>query len=115
MNKQRYTTTIETGDSRKPVLAVYYSQVTGQAMWLYRGTRDGIKKAYYRARKREVRRQCSWKNRLKRREQNIRSVIDELLFMQPILTPMSSQQRKALRELKSIATAPVACGTPLGF
>lgn len=111
MNQQQNISIIPTNDAKKPFLAIRRSCTTGQAIWLHRGTRASISRAYYRTCKKESARVRWWCNRLKRRQQNIRLVLDELVGSLPILGTMTKQQRKALRELRSIEVEPVACDT----
>lgn len=111
MNQQQNISIIPTDNAKKPFLALRRSCTTGQPVWLYAGTRAGISRAYYRACKKESTRVRWWCNRLKRRQQNIRLVLDELIGSLPILGTVTKQQRKALRELRSIANEPVACDT----
>lgn len=111
MNQNPLITTIQTKDEKKPCLTVRRSCTTGQALWMHRGTKESIRRAYYRACKREMTRVRWWGNRLKRRSQNLRKMLDELLFAQPILAPMTEQQRTAIRVLQKMEAEPVACDT----
>jgi len=93
---------------------ICYSCVTGQPVWLYQGqSSEGMRKAYWRAAKKEQTRARWFQRRTERRTRRIQHLLDECLAAIPILGKLTKDQREAVRRLKVIiAGAGMAAALP---
>ena len=81
---------------------IRYSCVTGQAVWLYQGqSSEGMRKAYWRAAKKEQTRARWFQRRTERRTRRIQHLLDECLAAISILGEMTREQREAVRRLRA--------------
>lgn len=90
---------------RRPpkVTVIRYSCVTGKAVWLYQGqSTDGLRKMYWRARRKEQTRARWFMRRVECRKRNIQHLLDECMAALPILGELTEEQRDAVRRLKAI-------------
>ena len=93
---------------------IKYSGMTGRAVWLYQGSsKEGARKAYERVRRKESTRVRWWKNRMKRRAENILTFLDKLLAALPMMGGIPPEKRQAIRDLQRLADNPPPCDTGL--
>ena len=85
---------------------ICYSCVTGQPVWLYQGqSSEGMRKAYWRAAKKEQTRARWFQRRTDRRTRRIQHLLDECLAAIPILGKLTKEQREAVRRLAAAGLA----------
>lgn len=85
------------------VTIIRRSCVTDKVIWIYRGpSQIAAKRAYYRARCKEIERVCHWQEVTNRRRSNINLLINNLLADLPIMTSLTSEQEEVLRQIQEI-------------
>lgn len=86
---------------------ICYSCVTDQAVWVYQGqSREGMRKAYQRVRRREIALERRWARMMKRRQASILFLLNECLAAIPILGKPTKEQREAVKTLQCLADNP---------
>ena len=89
---------------------IRYSCITGKAVWIYRNlSKEAVRQAYCRARKREEERVRRWGNIVATRKANIRRMLSRLMEAIPVTENLSAEKKKAARQLADMADAPLAC------
>lgn len=93
---------------------ICYSCVTGQAVWVYQGqSREGMRKAYQRARRHEVTLERRWSRLMERRRSSILFLLNECMAAIPILGTLTKAQREAIRTLQHMIDNPPEFSSPL--
>lgn len=89
---------------------IKHSCLTGKVVWVYRGTAEGARKAYYRACKREVRRVRQWTSAMAARRQHLMKIItgsdSGSSSSTAILKRTSGERRKAVYEILRLGKQP---------
>ncbi len=86
----------------RPYTAIVRSCITGKVVWVYRGTPNGQRMAYWRACRKEVRRVRMWMQRVNERRREITRFINSCMAALPLTHEMTKEQREAARELQRI-------------
>lgn len=91
------------------VTVIKRSCLTGKAVWFYRGpSMESMRKAYFRACKREIERVHNWSHRMENCNASIRKLLNQCLDGLPINAELSPEQKEASSQLQGI----IKRGTP---
>lgn len=94
------------------VTIIRRSCVTDKVIWIYRGpSQIAAKKAYYRARCKEIERVCHWQEVTNRRRTNINDLINHFLAELPITAVLTDEQKEILYKIRKISNQDIRCDT----
>ena len=92
------------------VTVIRRSCITGKIVWVYRGpSEEAARRAYHRARLREIERVRHWGETVKARADGIMRLLSDCMAKFPINAQLTPDQAEAARTLKAAATMPVPC------
>ena len=96
--------------SRKKVIVVRRSCLTGKIVWFHRCTTENAGRiAYWRACKKEIERVRNWPKTVAERSRMIMEMLTAVTSRIPIGTEMTPEQKAAARRLKAIAQQKEPC------
>ena len=90
------------------------SCITGKIIWIYQGyTEEGARKAYQRARKKEILRVRGWKEHARKMKEDLQAFIDHMRSKIPTEGELTDVQKAALKDLKAYSKEEFPCD--MGF
>lgn len=97
---------------KNPVTIIRRSCLTDKVVWIYRGPSEiAAKRAYYRARSKELERVRRWQEITDRRRSNINALINYTLADLPITAVLTQEQKETLRQMQKISNQNIKCDT----
>lgn len=94
------------------VTIIRKSCLTDKVVWIYRGPSEAAaKRAYYRARSKELERVRHWQEVTSRRRSNINALINYTLADLPITAVLTPEQKETLRQMQKICSQDIRCDT----
>ncbi len=94
------------------VTIIRRSCVTDKVIWIYRGpSQIAAKRAYYRARCKEIERVRHWAEATNRRRTNINDLINHFLAELPITAVLTDEQKETLCKIQNICNQDIMCDT----
>lgn len=94
------------------VTIIRRSCLTDKVVWIYRGpSHAAARRAYYRARFKEIERVRHWAEATNRRRSNINALINSFLAELPITTVLTDEQKEILYKIRKISNQDIRCDT----